>query len=151
RIGQTYDPRHDVTLFHGDRLELLKQIPSRSAELIVTSPPYNIGKEYEQVIDLNAYLALQEETISESVRVLSDRGSLCWQVGNHSNKDGEVFPLDVLIHPICKRLGLTMRNRIIWHFEHGLHCATRFSGRYETIVWFVKSKDYIFNLDPVRV
>jgi len=44
-----------------------------------------------------------------------------------------------------------MRNRIIWHFEHGLHCTKRFSGRYETIVWFTKSDDYIFNLDPVRV
>ena len=44
-----------------------------------------------------------------------------------------------------------MRNRIIWHFEHGLHCTKRFSGRYETIVWFTKSEDYVFNLDPVRV
>lgn len=44
-----------------------------------------------------------------------------------------------------------MRNRIIWHFGHGLHCSRRFSGRYETIIWFTKSNDYIFNLDPVRV
>jgi adenine-specific DNA-methyltransferase len=44
-----------------------------------------------------------------------------------------------------------MRNRIIWHFEHGLHCSRRFSGRYETIIWFTKSDEYIFNLDPVRV
>lgn len=44
-----------------------------------------------------------------------------------------------------------MRNRIIWHFEHGLHCNRRFSGRYETIIWFTKSNNYIFNLDPVRV
>lgn len=45
-----------------------------------------------------------------------------------------------------------MRNRIVWHFEHGLHCSRRFSGRYETIVWFTRdTKDYVFNLDPVRV
>jgi len=44
-----------------------------------------------------------------------------------------------------------MRNRIIWHFEHGLHCTKRFSGRYETIVWFTKTEDYTFNLDSVRV
>jgi adenine-specific DNA-methyltransferase len=43
-----------------------------------------------------------------------------------------------------------MRNRVIWHFEHGLHCKNRFSGRYETILWFTKSRDYVFNLDPVR-
>lgn len=44
-----------------------------------------------------------------------------------------------------------MRNRIIWHFEHGLHCKRRFSGRYETVNWFTKSSRYVFNLDAVRV
>ncbi|HTT80179.1 MAG TPA: site-specific DNA-methyltransferase, partial [Stellaceae bacterium] len=43
------------------------------------------------------------------------------------------------------------RNRVIWHFEHGLHCSKRLSGRYETILWFTKSDDYIFRLDPIRV
>lgn len=53
---------------------------------------------------------------------------------------------------VFRDLGLGMRNRIIWHFEHGLHCSKRFSGRYETIIWFTKSDDYIFNnLDPIRV
>ena len=44
-----------------------------------------------------------------------------------------------------------MRNRIIWHFGHGLHCTKRFSGRHETIIWFTKSDEYTFNLDPIRV
>jgi len=44
-----------------------------------------------------------------------------------------------------------LRNRIIWHFGHGLHAKNRFSGRYETILWFTKTNEYIFNLDPVRV
>ena len=44
-----------------------------------------------------------------------------------------------------------LRNRIIWHFGHGLHASKRFSGRYETILWFTKSKEYLFNLDAVRV
>jgi len=55
------------------------------------------------------------------------------------------------LYPIFADLGLKMRNRIIWHFEHGLHCARRFSGRYETIIWFTKSNDYVFNLYSVRV
>jgi DNA modification methylase len=46
---------------------------------------------------------------------------------------------------------LKLRNRIIWHFGHGLHASNRFSGRYETILWFTKGNDYIFNLDDVRV
>ena len=44
-----------------------------------------------------------------------------------------------------------MRNRIVWHFEHGLHCSRRLSGRYETIMWFTKGDDYVFELDPIRV
>lgn len=141
----------DVFLFYGDRLDLMKSLPDKSVKLIVTSPPYNIGKEYEKRKDLGVYLAGQEETIKEGVRILTDDGSICWQVGNHIARDGEVFPLDALIYQIGKKLGLKLRNRIIWHFGHGLHCAKRFSGRHETILWFTKTDDYTFNLDPIRV
>lgn len=64
---------------------------------------------------------------------------------------GEVFPLDVYYYPLFKELGLQLRNRIVWHFGHGLHASRRFSGRYETLLWFTKSNDYNFNLDAVRV
>lgn len=141
----------DVVLFHGDRLDLMSQLPDKSVALVVTSPPYNIGKEYEKRRNLDVYLAEQEKTIKEAIRILKDDGSICWQVGNHIGKDGEVFPLDALIYTIGKKYGLKLHNRIIWHFGHGLHCSKRFSGRHETIVWFTKGINYIFNLDPVRV
>jgi DNA modification methylase len=64
---------------------------------------------------------------------------------------GEIFPLDIFYYQIFKKYGLKLRNRIIWHFGHGLHASNRFSGRYETILWFSKTDDYIFNLDNVRV
>lgn len=146
-----YESSADVVLFEGDRLDLMRTLQDKSVKLVVTSPPYNIGKEYEKRKDLDVYLAEQEETMREAVRILSDDGSICWQVGNHIAKDGEVFPLDALIYAIGKKLGLKLRNRIIWHFGHGLHCTKRFSGRHETIVWFTKSDNYTFNLDPIRV
>jgi len=99
---------------------------------------------------LEAYLEQQKAVISECVRCLSPRGSICWQVGNYVDR-GAIIPLDTVLYPIFTQHGLKMRNRIIWHFEHGLHCSRRFSGRYETIVWFTKSDDYVFSLDPVRV
>lgn len=151
KISPKYNPDSDVVLFEGDRLDLMRSLPDRSVKLVVTSPPYNIGKEYEKRKDLDVYLAEQEETFKEAVRVLSDDGSICWQVGNHIGKDGEVFPLDALVYAIGKKFGLKLRNRIVWHFGHGLHCTKRFSGRHETIVWFTKSDNYTFNLDPVRV
>ena len=88
--------------------------------------------------------------IAECVRLLHPRGSLCWQIGNHVAK-GEIFPLDLVLYPVFREHGLKLRNRIVWHFEHGLHCSKRLSGRYETILWFTKGDDYIFNLDPIRV
>ena len=118
--------------------------------LIVTSPPYNIGKSYEARWKMDDYVQAQAQVISECVRLLSPRGSLCWQVGNHVD-NGEVFPLDMVLYPIFKSHGLFLRNRIVWHFGHGLHCSRRFSGRHETILWLTKSDDYYFNLDPVRI
>lgn len=139
-----------IVLYAGDCLELLKRIPDETIQLVVTSPPYNIGKEYEKRLDLEVYLEQQARVINECVRVLSPKGSICWQVGNYVEK-GAIIPLDTVLYPIFRDGGLKMRNRIIWHFEHGLHCKRRFSGRYETAIWFTKSDDYTFNLDPVRV
>ncbi len=139
-----------VVLYPGDCLKLLKQIPDEKIQLIVTSPPYNIGKEYENKLKLDIYKEQQAQVIKECVRVLSKNGSLCWQVGNYVHK-GTIIPLDTILHPVFSSFNLKMRNRIIWHFEHGLHCSKRFSGRYETIVWFTKSDNYVFNLDPVRI
>jgi adenine-specific DNA-methyltransferase len=151
RSALSYDSKSPVNLFQGDRLDLLRQIPDGDARLAVTSPPYNIGKKYEKRLEFEHYLEQQEATIKECFRVLSDGGSLCWQTGNHLAQDGEIYPLDIYIYRICKSLGMTLRNRIIWCFEHGLHCRNRLSGRYETISWFTKGDDYVFNLDTIRV
>jgi len=150
KMGSGYHEANHVTLYAGSCMDLLRQIPDQEADLVVTSPPYNLGKEYERRLRLEKYLAQQAEVISECVRVLSRRGSICWQVGNYVDK-GRIVPLDTALYPVFTGHGLQMRNRIIWHFEHGLHCSRRFSGRYETIIWFTKTDSYIFDLDPVRV
>lgn len=134
----------------GDSLKKLKEFKTGKFELIITSPPYNVGKEYETKTSIEKYLEEQNSIITELVRTLSPTGSLCWQVGNFIDK-GEVFPLDVFYYNIFKQHGLKLRNRIIWQFGHGLHSSKRFSGRYETILWFTKSDEYTFNLDSVRV
>ena len=125
-------------------------MPARSAQLIITSPPYNIGKTYENATYLDRYLRALTPIIDELVRVLGSKGSLCWQVGNYV-KNSEVFPLDIFYYPFFKNHGLKLRNRIVWHFAHGLHATKRFSGRYEVLLWFTKGDSYTFNLDEVRV
>ncbi len=133
-----------------DALEFSRSLPSNSIKLIITSPPYNIGKEYETKRSIDEYIENMQLMLSEFTRILSPNGSLCWQTGNFVDH-GEIYPLDIYFYPYFKELGLHLRNRIIWHFGHGLHCSKRFSGRYETILWFTKSDEYTFNLDDVRI
>ena len=94
-------------------LEFMAGLADESMDLIVTSPPYNLGKVYEGKTSLEAYLESQARVIEECVRLLSPGGSICWQVGNFVD-DGEVVPLDAVLYPIFKGFGLKMRNRIVW-------------------------------------
>jgi DNA modification methylase len=144
--------RHDISyqVYNNDCLTILGEIENEKFDLILTSPPYNVGKSYETKTSIEKYMETQEKIILELIRTLSEKGNLCWQVGNYVDK-GEVFPLDVYYYQIFKKYGLKLRNRIVWYFGHGLHASNRFSGRYETILWFSKTDDYIFNLDNVRI
>lgn len=133
-----------------DNLDFMRKLPSESMQLIVTSPPYNIGKAYESKRPMDIYIKEQAACIAEAVRLLKPQGSICWQVGNHVD-NGEIFPLDIILYDLFKNHDLKLRNRIVWTFGHGLHCQKRFSGRHESILWFTKGDNYTFNLDPVRV
>ncbi len=144
---------HDIeraVLACEDNLSFMEKLSDGQMKLIVTSPPYNLGKDYESRTSLDDYLDAQGRVISECVRVLHPQGSICWQVGNYVSK-GEIVPLDSVLYPIFQSHGLKLRNRIVWHFGHGLHASRRLSGRYETINWWTKSDDYTWNLDPIRV
>jgi adenine-specific DNA-methyltransferase len=149
-VAAKFDDRQRIVLFAGDCLEFLRGIPNETFQLIVTSPPYNLGKEYEKRIHLDLYVEQQRQVIRECVRALKPAGSICWELGNYV-ENGAIIPLDALLFPVFTDLGLRCRNRIVWHFEHGLHCSRRFSGRYESILWFTKSEEYFFDLDAVRV
>ncbi len=150
RIAKHFSEAEKIVIHTGDCRALLATIPDKSISLVVTSPPYNLGKSYEKRHPLKNYIEGQSVIIGECYRVLKDGGSICWQVGNYVD-NGEIVPLDSVLFQIFHELGLKMRNRIVWHFEHGLHCSRRFSGRYEVIMWFTKGDSYHFDVDPVRV
>ncbi|QIL43167.1 site-specific DNA-methyltransferase [Acidovorax sp. HDW3] len=134
----------------GDCRDALASVPDESVDLVVSSPPYNIGKEYEVKKALKPYLDEQTEVLRECYRVLKPTGSIFWQVGSYTH-NGILVPLDVKFFPILEELGMQPRNRIVWVRQHGLHATKKFSGRHETILWFTKSDDYKFDLDAVRV
>ena len=134
----------------GDALSTMKNIPSSSVDLVISSPPYNLGKEYEKKTSLEVYLREQSNIIEECARILKSTGSIFWQVGAFADR-GVLIPLDVRLFPIMESFQLIPRNRIVWARQHGVHARKKFSCRHETILWFTKTDTYIFNLDPIRV
>lgn len=119
-------------------------------DLIVTSPPYNIGKGYESNQPFQDYLSQVKKVIVACDKVLSESGAIVWQVGNTVTK-GAIIPLDVYFLPMFFELGYQLRNRLVLTSEFGLHCTNRLSGRYEVALWLTKSDNYTFNLDPIRI
>jgi len=157
KIYKQYNEKSKITLYCGDCINLLKEIPNEYVDLIVTSPPYCMKKAYEDPHnDINTFKELHASIINELYRVLKPGGSICWQVGYHVT-NSVIIPLDYIVYEtfIAKNkefpLPLVLRNRIIWTFGHGLNSTQRFSGRHETILWFTKGQNYSFNLDSIRV
>jgi len=142
---------HTAKLWQGDAVEMMKSMPKASVDLIVTSPPYFIGKEYDTSFSAQDFIKEVRRVLPQMLRVLKAGGSLCWQIGNHVH-NGNLIPLDALVvGALSSRKSLQLRNRIIWTFEHGAHSSRRFSGRHETILWYTKGREYLLNLDQVRV
>lgn len=157
RIYKNYKDTNRVTLHYGDCMDLLHGLPNESVDLVVTSPPYCIGKAYEDPHnDIKTFKEQHELMFDELYRVVKPGGSICWQVGYHVSEKC-VVPLDCIVYDIftshSERLEypFILRNRIIWTFGHGLNSTNRFSGRHETILWFTKGQQTVFNLDDVRV
>ncbi len=153
-LSNHYSDNKKAHILHeGDAKEFLnnKEL-KKKIRLIVTSPPYNIGKEYEEVKALEDYLEDQIGIIKDLISVMTDDGSICWQVGNFvDKKTGHLVPLDIPFYNIFREHGLMLRNRIIWHFKHGYPNQKKLTNQYETILWFTKDENHYFNLDEIRV
>lgn len=157
RIYKHYNKDRQVVLFEGDCKSLFNELPDGSVDLIITSPPYCMGKAYENPKnDIDTFKKQHEEIFDDLYRVLKKGGSMCWQVGYHVS-EACIVPLDILVYNLFTELSkqkdipLILRNRIVWTFGHGLNSTKRFSGRHEMILWFTKGDEGCFNLDEVRI
>ena len=104
RLVQSPALSEDALVVCQDNLVFMRTLPDVSMKLIIASPPYNMGKKYEERSSLGDYLEAQRASIKEAVRLLHPNGSICWQIGNYVD-EGEVFPLDILLYPIFKKAG----------------------------------------------
>ena len=139
------------TIIHGDTLQTLKKFPSNKINLIITSPSYMLGKEYDNEKSLEEYKKYHADVIKECHRVLTEDGALYWNVAQKP-WNGEILPLGAIFYDLLKKDNFYLKNWIIWHFEGGLNAKKRLSGRYENILWMVKDKEnFVFNLDDIRI
>jgi len=135
----------DFVLIYGDAFKYVRGIPRKSIKLIMTSPPYNIGKEYEKKKKFDDYLYDMQKLIENLKNVLRDDGIVVWQVGNYIERRSnvtEIFPLDYYFTDIFISAGFRFLERVVWRFGHGLNATKKFSGRYETLLVFCKA-DYL--------
>ncbi|GAB6102288.1 site-specific DNA-methyltransferase [Thermococcus atlanticus] len=96
----------------GDARDILRHIPDQSVHLMVTSPPYNVGKEYDEDLTLEEYLDFIEEVMREVYRVLVWGGRVCFNVANLGRKP--YIPLHAYLIERFERIGFLMRGEIIW-------------------------------------
>ncbi|MFR2298923.1 MAG: DNA methyltransferase, partial [Clostridium paraputrificum] len=126
----------------GDCREILKSIPDKSVKLVVTSPPYNIGKpygKYKDKIPLNEWKDLISEVTKEVYRILTDDGSFFLNLSPIPfGEDKEILPLPFIGYEIMKENNFYLRNMITWTFNNMQNCSLRLSGRYENILLGVK-------------
>lgn len=151
KIYKRYQKDRRIVLYEGDCNRLISSLPDGEVDLIVTSPPYCMNREYDYSGSADDFQAAHKALLPKVWKKLKPGGSLCWQVGVHV-LDNVIIPLDYLVHGVMVGIeGARLRNRIVWTFGHGLHLQRRFSGRYEVILWYSKGDKFVFDLDAVRV
>ncbi len=138
-----------VAIYKRDCLEGMKDLPDGIIKTTITSPPYNIGKEYENLARLDDYLKWCEHWISEIYRVTDESGTLWLNVGYlEVEGKGLAVPIPYLL---WDRTPFYLLQEVVWNYAAGVACKKRFSPRNEKLLWYVKNqKLYTFNLDDVR-
>lgn len=148
-LGEPNLEREGVAIYQMDCLEAMKKLPSDLVDLTITSPPYNIGKEYEELAKLDDYLNWCESWIGEIYRLTKKDGTFWLNVGYLEVADeGLAVPIPYLL---WNRTPFYFLQEVVWNYAAGVACKKRFSPRNEKLLWYVKDKkSYTFNLDAVR-
>ncbi len=137
---------NQIDLQCGNAIELFKNLANESIDLIVADPPYNLGKDYGNNHDLKGfeeYILFTKEWLTEARRVLKPNGTIYVFMG--------VRFISYLYDVMDRELQLYFNSWIVWHYTQGLGKTKGFSPRHDDILVFNKGKDFIFNLDDVRV
>lgn len=148
-LGQPLYEDDNILIYQGDSLELMNYIPEGSLPLTVTSPPYNIGKEYESILELDDYVKWIAKWINQVYRCTSFHGSFWLNLGYLSiPQKAKAIPIPYLI---WDKVPFYLIQEIVWNYSAGVAGKLFFSPRNEKFLWYVKDpKNYVFNLDDIR-
>lgn len=148
-LGTPYYLSSSCLIIQADCLETLPKIHAPIFDLTVTSPPYNIGKAYEEKRPLNQYLAWCAEWISHIHRLTQENGTFWLNLGYLSiPKRAKAIPIPYLL---WEQIPFYLIQEVIWHYGAGVAGKRFYSPRNEKFLWYVKNeKEYTFNLDAVR-
>ena len=148
-LGEPYYETDGVLLYHGDCADLLAALPDESVDLTVTSPPYNIGKEYEQPLTLEDYLEWCHKWMTEIHSATNSTGAFWLNLGYVPvDGKGKAVPLPYLLWDASP---FFLLQEVVWHYGAGVSARQSLSPRNEKFLWYVKdSSEYTFNLDEIR-
>ena len=148
-LGEPYFEIDNCLIYCGDSIEYMSQLSEGVFDLALTSPPYNIGKSYEDTLPLDQYLEWCETWIKLIYDLTKPTGSFWLNLGYLSLPDrAKAIPIPYLL---WDRIPFYLIQEVIWHYSAGVAGRKFFSPRNEKFLWYVKDKDdYTFNLDDVR-
>ena len=148
-LGKPAFESQGVMLYHVESLSAMKSLPSDLFGLTITSPPYNLGKEYESTLSLDDYLQWTIDWITAVSRLCESTGSFWLNLGYIGVPErAKAMPIPYLL---WKDIPFYLIQEVVWKYGAGVHTTRMFSPRNEKFLWYVKTPDsYTFNLDAVR-
>ena len=148
-LGKPYFQASNCLIYNLDCLEAMTILPDESINLTVTSPPYNIGKEYENLLPLDDYINWCEKWITEIYRLTLCDGAFWLNLGYFSIKNrAKAIPISYLL---WDKIPFYLIQEIVWNYGAGVAGSKFFSPRNEKFLWYVKNSEaYTFNLDDIR-
>ncbi len=137
----------ESAILQGDALQLMREMPAGTIDLVFADPPFNIGYEYDTYDDEKsdeAYLQWSRNWMEEVHRLLTSSGSFWLAIGDEYAADLKVIAE--------REIGFTARSWVVWYYTFGVNCVRKFSRSHAHLFHFVKDPDqFTFNSDDPAI
>lgn len=148
-LGPAAYDRNGILLYEGDCMDLLGRLPEGMVDITVTSPPYNIGKEYETNLAVDDYLHWCERWIHRIHRTTASNGAFWLNLGYFPLPGrARAIPIPYLL---WDRIPFGLVQEVVWQYGAGVAAKRAYSPRNEKFLWYARDlDDFYFDLDSVR-